>query len=215
MPLQLPTPGTLADDFTQEEIAAQKQATLDEVNTIGARWSGLVSLKKDERNSNSGRGLGRLAPALRLLCLALIPQPGEEPKLVATKKKLAGIFDQALGAADHGKDDDAFEAELLLRRLERIEAEDAIAERLEAEAKRFRDDALNTADTVVDPGSRGIELARGLLENAEFHSLLAPVFNELSDLTRAARAAQANARKAAKEKAAEAKTAEAAAKKNG
>jgi hypothetical protein len=202
MPLQVPAPGTPADDFTQEEIAAQKQATLDNVNTIGAQWSGLVSLKKDERLGNPGKALGSLAPALRLLCLALIPQPGEDPKLVATKKKLATIFDQALGAADHGKDDDAFEADLLLRRLDRIDAQEHIAERLEAESKRFRDDALNTGETVVEPGSRGIELARGLASNEEFHSLLAPVLNALSDMTRAARTAQANARKAAKAKAA-------------
>jgi hypothetical protein len=203
MPIQVPAPGTLADDFSQEEIEAQKQATLGNINTIGGQWAGLVSLKKDERLTNPGKGLGSLEPSLRLLCAALIPQPGEDAARVASKQKLAAIYDNTLGAADHGKDDDAFEADLMLRRLDRIAAQERIAAALEAEAKRFRDDALNTAETVVEPGSRAIELARGLVQNPAYHSLLAPVLNALSELTRAARAAQTKARNEAKAKPAE------------
>lgn len=201
MPLTTPAPDTMADDFSLEEIAAQKQSTLEAINAIGALWAGLVSLEKEGRSGNAGKAITSLTPALRLLFTALVPQPGEDARRVATKKKAATVFNVTLGDADHGKQDDTFEADLLLRRLERVDAQHDIADALRALAKRFDDDALNTANTIVDPGLRGIELARGMASNPEFQSLLAPVINALSDLTRAARAAQANARKPPKPKA--------------
>ena len=52
---------------------------------------------------------------------------------------------------------------------------------------------------MVEPGLKALDVARGIADStAEFRSLLAPLTNSLSDMTKAARLAQAEARAVAK-----------------
>lgn len=190
---------TIADDFTTAQIAEHLASTLQCFVTAEASWPGLVSLVGADRSGNLGKLITLLDPSLRGLFEALTPAAGEAPGKTASKKKLAAIFNAALGDQDQGKDPGVFEVELLVRRLTRIEASQKIVDALDALRKRFADDILNTGAMVVEPGLKALEVARGVADsNDEFRSLLAPLTNSLSGMTKAARAAQADARKTAK-----------------
>jgi hypothetical protein len=190
---------TIADDFTTQQIDEHLASTLQHIVSAEANWPGLVSLVGAERTGNLGKLITQLDPALRGLFEALTPVDGEAPAKTATKKKLAAVFDAALGNQDQGKDPGVFEVDLLVRRLTRIKASQQIVESLDALRKLFADDILNTGAMVVEPGLKALDVARGIADsNAEFRSLLAPLTNSLSEMTRAARQAQAEARAAAK-----------------
>jgi hypothetical protein len=196
----------IADDFTIPKIASQLAATLQLIIAAEANWPGLVSLVGSARSGNLGKLIALLDPQLRALFEALTPVEGEAASKTATKKKLAAVFNAALGDQDQGKDPGVFEVDLLVRRLIRIEAAQKIVEALDALRKLFADDILNTGAMVVEPGLKALEVARGIADsNPEFRSLLAPLTNSLSDMTKAARAAQAEARSAAKAQKAAAK----------
>jgi hypothetical protein len=201
---------TIADDFTLALIATHLAATLQLLISAEAQWPGLVSLVSTERTGNLGKLIALLDPSLRALFEALTPAEGEAPGKTAAKKKLASVFNAALGDQDQGKDPAVFEVELLVRRLTRIEASQKIVAALDALRKLFADDILNTGAMVVEPGLKALEVARGIADsNDEFRSLLAPVTNSLGDMTKGARLAQAEARAEAKAKKAAAKTADA------
>jgi hypothetical protein len=190
---------TIADDFTSQQISEHLASTLQLIVSAEANWPGLVSLVGTERTGNLGKLITLLDPALRGLFEALTPVDGEAPAKTATKKKLAAVFDAALGGQDQGKDPGVFEVDLLVRRLTRIKASQQIVEALDALRKLFADDILNTGAMVVEPGLKAIDVARGIADsNAEFKSLLAPLTNSLSEMTKGARQAQAEARAVAK-----------------
>ena len=196
-----------ADDYTAQQIAQQCDATLQLLVDVDAIWPGLVSLKEADRVGNVGKLIARLAPALRALFAALQPVAGEAAATTALKKKAAAIFDAALGDADQGQNPDVFEVDLMVRRLDRIEAQQKIVAKLAELQKKFADDIINTGELVVGPGLKATELAKSLATgNADFASLLAPVQNALGDLTKQARAALAASRAAAKQAAAEGKS---------
>jgi hypothetical protein len=200
---------TIADDFSLLLIATHLASTLQLIVSAEAQWPGLVSLVTAERTGNLGKLIALLDPSLRALFDALTPVEGEAPTTTAAKKKLASVFNAALGDQDQGKDPAVFEVELLVRRLTRIEASQKIVDALDALRKRFADDMLNTGAMVVQPGLKALEVARGIADsNAEFRSLLAPVTNSLGDMTKGARLAQAEARAEAKAQKAAAKTAD-------
>ena len=190
---------TIADDYTVPQITSHLASTLQLIVNAEANWPGLVSLVGADRTGNLGKLVALLDPALRGLFEALTPVDGEAPAKTATKKKLAAVFNAALGDQDQGKDPGVFEVDLLVRRLTRIEAAQQIVAALDALRKLFADDILNTGAMVVEPGLKALDVARGIADsNAEFRSLLAPLTNSLSDMTKAARQAQAEARAAAK-----------------
>jgi hypothetical protein len=190
---------TIADDFTSQQISEHLASTLQLIVSAEASWPGLVSLVGAERTGNLGKLITLLDPALRGLFEALTPVDGEAPAKTATKKKLAAVFDAALGNQDQGKDPGVFEVDLLVRRLTRIKASQQIVEALDALRKLFADDILNTGAMVVEPGLKALDVARGIADsNAEFRSLLAPLTNSLSEMTKSARQAQAEARALAK-----------------
>ena len=190
---------TIADDFTREQIADHLASTLQFIVQAEAKWPGLVSLVESDRTGNLGKLIALLDPSLQGLFEALTPVEGEAPAKLAVKTKLAAVFNATLGNQDQGKDPGVFEVELLVRRITRIKAAQQIVAALDALRKLFADDILNTGAMVVEPGLKALDVARGIADsNAEFRSLLAPVTNSLSDMTRAARLAQADARLKAK-----------------
>jgi hypothetical protein len=201
-PTTPPAPGAIADDFTSQDISGHLAATLQLRVNAEAQWPGLVSLQESDRSGNVGKLVARLAPALRALFGALTPVAGEAAAVSATKNKLAAVFNAALGDADQGKDPGVFEVDLMVRRLDRIEAQQQIVAKLGALQKAFADDIINTGELVVGPGLKAMDIAKSVSGNADFHSLLAPVINALGDLTKAARAGLAAARAAAKQQAA-------------
>ena len=189
---------TIADDFTTDEIDEHLASTLQHFVAAEADWPGLVSLVSGDRTGNLGKLIAQLDTPLRALFAALTPVAGESAAKTASKKKLGAIFNAALGDQDHGADPGVFEVELLIRRITRIEAAEKIVAALDSLRKVFSDDILNTGTMVVQPGLKALEVARGIADsNDEFRSLLAPVTNSLGDMTKAARQAQAQARKAA------------------
>ena len=98
----------------------------------------------DDKTGNLGKLVAQLSVPLRLLLAALTPAKGESATTVAAKEKLAGVFNDMLGAQDGGKDDSRFEVELLAQRLDRVEAEQQIIAALDALRARFAGDACST-----------------------------------------------------------------------
>ena len=136
-----------------------------------------------------------LSPSLRALFAALVLVAGEDPTRAQAKKALRVIFDASLGAVDHGKDDAVFEVDLLVCRLARIEAEQKILAQLDTLRKNVADDILNTSELLVEPGLKALDVARTHSNtNETFHSLLAPLIDTMSNMTKAARVAAAEAR---------------------
>jgi hypothetical protein len=184
-----------ADDLSLTEIDAHRRAALESISAAKGTFPGLVQLQEAERAGSLGKMIALLGPALHHLFSALTPAPTDDAATVATKKKLATVFDTLLGDKDQGKDPGLFEVDLLVRRVTRIEAEQEIVTKLEETKKAFSDDILNTGVMVVDPGLKAIEVARTIANTKpEFKSLLAPVTNALGEMTKAARAAQAKAK---------------------
>jgi hypothetical protein len=113
-------------------------------------------------------------------CSLLVARKGEDPPL-------AKIF-HVLGEEDRGSDPERFEPELLLRRIERVEAQQKVLEALGTFSRHLADDVLNTSEMVVAPGLLAIELARSVSKaNAEHRSALAPVLDAFRNMTKSAR----------------------------
>jgi hypothetical protein len=193
----------VADDFTNDEIRAHSERSLTAIGSLHGEWPGLVKLPSSDKNGNLGKLVSQLAGPLTALFDAMTPKEGDDPKKREAKARLAAVFDTMLGAQDRGKDPVHFEADLLLRRLVRVQAELRIAAALDEARERFTDDAMNTGEMVVEPGLRALDVARtAAATNPEFRSLLAPVLDGLGGMTKKARQYQEAARKVAKEEAA-------------
>ena len=82
------------------------------------------------------------------------------------QKKLAGVFNAALGDQDQGKDPGVFEVDLLVRRLTRIEAAQKIVTALDALRKLFADDMLNTGAMVVEPRLKVLEASPTAMQSS-------------------------------------------------
>jgi len=146
-----------------------------------------------------GKLVVQMSAPLRRLFAAMTPAEGDDAPTREHKAQLAAVFDTMLGKEDRGRDDARFEADLLGRRLDRVEAEQKIVDALDELRARFADDALNTGEMVVRPGLRALEVARAAAASSPaFKSLLAPALNALSDMTKGARRHQEAARKGAK-----------------
>lgn len=186
----------IADDFTSAEIAAARDAALQLLLRVERQFPGLVGLVAADRTGNLGKLVGVLDRPLHQLFAALTPLEGEDEKKAASKRKLAATFDATLGGGDHGHDAGSFEVALLVRRIERIQAQTEVIARLDELRRQLADDNINTGAMVVEPGLKALALAKTLAAgNPEFHSLLAGMTDALGDMTKAARAAQADARK--------------------
>lgn len=174
------------DDRSAEQIEKDYEETIAAIEAIQQRWGGLMRMSEKERATSSGRALATLAGPLRSLFSILVRGTDET-------KALGAAFN-ALGEEDYGDDPSTFEADLLLRRLDRAEREAKIAERLGELQRHFADDVLHTGELVVGPGMKGLDLARTLgRSNAGFRALLAPVLDALRDMTKRARASKKSA----------------------
>lgn len=170
------------DQLTPDEIAARAQETESHLAAIRALWPGLERLDEARRRTSPGKSLGILGGPLSVLFGVLRQNP-----------TLAKAFD-VLGDQDEGEDPDRFEVDLLDRRLARARAQETIADALRDLARHMDDDALATAETVVVPGLRALELARTLSKgNASTRSLLYPVLDAFRQLTKSALKGKAKA----------------------
>jgi hypothetical protein len=123
-----------------------------------------------------------LGPPLQSLFGVLRAQP-----------QLAKAFD-VLGDQDEGHDPEHFEAELLERRLARVQVQQKIADELEDLARHLDDDVLATGQSIVGPGLLALDLARTLSKGSlTFRSALAPVLDAFRELTKRARKGRAEA----------------------
>lgn len=172
------------DTLTVEEIAERLEKTRGYVVAIRGLWPGLVKLEEKERKTSVGRNVAQLGKPLRDLFTLLLPRDGKVPAI-------AKVFD-VLGDQDDGDDPEQFEAGLLLRRLDRAEAENEVVTELEALTRDIADDVLATGQSVVLPGLLALNLARSVAKgNATFRSELRTVLDGLRDLTKRARKSQA------------------------
>lgn len=168
------------DELTRDELDERLTLTMHHVDEIRRLWPGMVRLPEIERRASMGRMLGQLGPQLRLLFDVLLEKDGEEPEI-------AKLF-HVLGGLDQGNDPERFEAELLARRLDRIEIEQRVGDALADLARHFADDVLNTGEMVIGPGLLALELARSVSKaNPELRAVLAPALDAFRDLTRNAR----------------------------
>jgi hypothetical protein len=175
------------DDLSEGELQSNFDQTIQDIATIRARWPGLVRLEESARKTHPGRAVFVLTPALTKLFGILVGNDGKPTDV-------AKHFD-SLGEADHGTDPAKFEADLLARRLKRVQCEQKIQEELDDLARHFGDDALNTGGLVVGPGAAALGLARALaVSSATMRSIFAPVLDTFRELTKAARAAAAETR---------------------
>jgi len=184
MPTQTTPKKPLADidQLSPAELAKREQETEAHLDAIRALWPGLEHLDEARRRTSPGRSLVLLGGPLAVLFGVLRQNP-----------TLAKAFD-VLGDQDEGEDPDHFEVELLDRRLVRARAEQKIADGLRDLARHMDDDALATAETVVVPGLRALELARTLSKgSAATRSLLYPVLDAFRQLTKRARKSKAEA----------------------
>ncbi|APR76548.1 Hypothetical protein A7982_01895 [Minicystis rosea] len=163
------------DQLTPDQIAARVQETESHIEAIRALWPGLERLDEARRRTSPGKSVGILGGPLSVLFGVLRQNP-----------TLAKAFD-VLGDQDDGEDPDRFEVDLLDRRLTRAGAEEKIADTLRDLARHMDDDALATAESVVVPGLRALELARTLSKgNGTTRSLLYPVLDAFRQLTKSA-----------------------------
>lgn len=168
------------DTLPAEQIAERLQKTREYIQAIRDLWPGLVRLEEKERRASIGKSLVQLRGPLRALFTLLAPKNGETPPI-------AKVFD-AIGGRDEGADPERFEAELLLRRLGRVEAENAVVAELEALSRDIADDVLATGESVVVPGLLALSLARSLSKgNPTYRSELRTVLDGLRDMTKRAR----------------------------
>ncbi len=108
--------------------------------------------------------------------------------------QICGAFD-ALGAKDNGEDPQRFETEVLRARLQWVDHLSEVSTGLRFLADRLDDEALHVGAETALPALLALELARVLAKsNATFRGAIAPVLDELSAMTLAARNALAAAR---------------------
>ncbi len=178
---------TDVDELSTEQIGERLKETRVHIEAIRALWPGLVKLEEKERRSTVGRTLTQLGAPLRELFTLLAPKNGKAPAI-------AGVFD-VLGDQDEGEDPERFEPELLLRRLDRVEAENAVVEDLEALCRDLGDDVLATGEKVVVPGLLALNLAKSVSNgNATYRSALRSVLDGFREMTKRARTSSKAAR---------------------
>src|SRR5262249_14282062 len=153
------------------------EATRAHIQAIRTLWPGLVRLEQEERRTSNGRHLARLGAPLRALFSLLLSKDGKQPAI-------ASIFD-VLGDQDGGEDPEHFEPALLLRRIDRVEAENAVVAELDALSRDFGDDVLATGESVITPGVLALNLARSIARgNATYRSELRAVLDGLREMTK-------------------------------
>lgn len=174
------TPIDALDIDMLDESLRDSVALLDDVLD---RWPGMVRLTVAERDANTGYLLPRYAQGFVLLFKA------------ASTPALAPVL-APLAAVDDGEDPERFEAELLLRRIARVEKMRALADALRKALARVDDEVAHTSDRVVTTGMRVLTVARAVAaHNPQVRSAIAPALDHFTDLTADAR--RALARKAA------------------
>ncbi len=161
------------------------------VDAIARATSGLQPLNAEKR-STAGRAVLTVVEPTRVLCGLLTTAPSD-PARVPRWRRFVGAFD-LIGAHDGGDDPERFEPERITERIDRVRRATALAEQLEHAARRLRDDALRTSESLTQPVTLALDLAR-TLARGEFADELVPVTDALAALTykarRAAKAAQA------------------------
>lgn len=194
------------DDLDEADFDALADETLDGIRRLRARWVGLVGLTERARKTHPGKNLVRIGDALRPLFTAMLPSPHDDAKTTANRATFFAAF-HVHGADDGGKDPDAFEPGLLLRRMRRVERQQAVAEEMQAFGRLLSDDALQTSEIVLIAGQHALDTARSMgPEHPKFGAFLTTVFDVLRGMTKAAlaKAAELRAQKAAAKVAAQA-----------
>lgn len=174
------------DQLTEAQIDELHADTLEELEILRSRWRGLVQLSDKERGAHVGKSLVMLTPALSALFTAMLPNKRDDAKQAEKRAAFAKSFD-AYGDKDAGEDPERFEADLLLRRMHRVKAQQEIADKLTEFGRLLGDDVLHTSEMVLIPGQHALDMGRSL-ENSAYGSFLVPVFDALRSLTKAARA---------------------------
>ena len=173
------------DQMTRAEIDALVADTQATLATLTMRWRGLVGLTDAERKNHHGVHLTRLIPALEPLFTSMLPDATDAADKAKTRARFAAAFD-VYGDKDGGVDPEHFEADLLLRRMHRVGAQQQIAAEMTQFARTMADDVLHTNETVLVPGQLALALIHKF-EDTPFAQFLTPVLNALSDMTSAAR----------------------------
>lgn len=174
------------DDLNETDLETLAEETLDTIRALRARWIGLVALTEKARKTHAGKNLGPLVPALRPLFTAMLPNTHDDAKTAESRAKFASAFD-VHGASDGGNDVDRFEADLLLRRIRRVELQSDIADELDGLGRLMADDALQTSEIVLIAGQHALDTARSIgSEHARYGSFLTAVFDALRNMTKAA-----------------------------
>jgi hypothetical protein len=185
MPKQ-PPPTKDIDNLSDEEFDALLAEAKEQLQALRGRFRGLMQLSEKDRKNHPGASLGQLSAPLKALFETLLPNKHDSADVAAQRAKLAASFD-AFGDKDQGNDPERLEVELLLRRMRRAKAQQELAEEFVAFGRLLADDALHTGGIVFLVGQNALELARGLV-NSIYAPLLAPVYDELRNMTKAARA---------------------------
>ncbi|MEZ4405596.1 MAG: hypothetical protein R3A52_03730 [Polyangiales bacterium] len=162
------------------------------IDAIDQATSGLQPLNAEKR-STTGRTVLTVVAPTRVLCGLLTAAPSD-PAKVPRWKRFVGAFD-LIGAHDGGDDPDRFEPERITARIDRVERATFLAEKLERAARRLRDDALRTSESLTQPVTLALDLAR-TLARGEFADELVPVTDALAALTYKARRAKKTAAQA-------------------
>jgi hypothetical protein len=170
---------TDVDQLTADQLTENLRQTRLHLEAIRALWPGLRRLEEKERRVSIGRNLTRLGAPLRELFTLLLPKDREAPPI-------ASVFD-VLGDQDGGDDPDHFEPALLLRRLDRAEAQSKLVDEIEALARDLADDVLATGESVILPGLLALNLARSVSKgNPAYRSALRSVLDAFRNMTKAA-----------------------------
>ncbi|MEZ4405927.1 MAG: hypothetical protein R3A52_05580 [Polyangiales bacterium] len=155
------------------------------VDAVDQATTGLQPLAAEKR-ATTARGVGTLVEPARALCAVLTTAPSD-PAKVPRHKRLVGAFD-VIAAHDGGDDPERFEPEAISAKLDRAARATALADRLDGLARRLRDDALRTTESVSRPITMALDLAR-TLARGDFADELVPVTDALAALTAKARRA--------------------------
>jgi hypothetical protein len=175
---------TDVDDLTPEQLDERLKEARGHIQAIRELLPGMVRLEETERRGSLGRNLAQLGGPLHALFTLLLPKDGESPAI-------ARVFD-VLGDQDDGDDPERFEPALLLRRLHRAEAQNAIVGELDALSRDIADDVLATGESVLAPGLLALNLARSIAKgNPAYRSALRSVLDSFRNLTKRARQSRA------------------------
>ena len=155
------------------------------LDPIDQATSGLRRVSAEKR-ADTARGFGVLIEPARALCAVLTTAPSD-PAKAQRHKRLVGAFD-VIAAHDGGEDPERFEPEAISEKLDRAARASALADRLDGFARRLRDDALRSTESVSRPITMALDLAR-TLARGEFADELVPVTDALAALTAKARRA--------------------------